>query len=367
MVKDAEPRGTGSFPPVKEIEVDQESAVDRVKDLERRLDRLGQELDWRDDVMTSVFAGICMVSMSEGVISFANPNFEAMFGYAAGELIGRPPSVLNGGSEEESEQKAGEVFATIMRDGGWSGEILNRRKNGVEFWCRSHVTIVEHPEFGQVALGTHEEIGELKRTQERQRLMLRELDHRVKNNLATVLALASQTLRGATSLEAFGESFKGRIRTMATAHELLSERGWEGVDVAELIPALTGPLRGTGEERIILEGGSIVVPPEVASPLSMLVHELLTNAVKHGALHGEGPGAVSVTWSVTNLEAGGSRKFLLDWRESGLEGVSEPDERGQGSALIEQLASYSLQGELELDWRPEGLRCRVSFSPDVVL
>ena len=124
------------------------------------------ELGWRTEALRDAFVGIAMTRLSDGAMVYSNPRFERMFGYQPGELLGKSVSLLNGGSEEEAAEKARQIITELEKEGGWSGEVLNVRKDGSEFWSQLAISCFYHPEHGRVGMGVHEEISERKRATE---------------------------------------------------------------------------------------------------------------------------------------------------------------------------------------------------------
>lgn len=194
-----------------------------------------------------------------------------------------------------------------------------------------------------------------KRTREAEehlKLMVLELNHRVKNNLATVQAIAVQTLRGTESPHAAREAFVQRITALAAAHDILTREQWEGVSVADIADGVLRAL-DNAFERMRLVGPDVRLPPKTALALSMAFHELGTNALKYGALSTPS-GQVRLTWQAT-----GDPQQLLDvqWVESGGPPVSEPTRRGFGSRLLERGLAAELRGEVRVLFEPTGVRC----------
>ncbi|MET0271878.1 MAG: HWE histidine kinase domain-containing protein [Phenylobacterium sp.] len=190
-----------------------------------------------------------------------------------------------------------------------------------------------------------------RRFEEEQRLtLMSELDHRVKNVLATVQALALQTAKRTTSLEGFLQNFGGRLKAMASANELLTAARWRGAAIDHLAAAELGAL-APGQTR--WEGPELFLTPRAANALSLALHELATNAVKFGALAAES-GHVDVRWK--RLADGG---FELLWTESGGPTVFPPARRGFGSTLLEQVTGRELNGETIVEYRPAGVHVRL--------
>ena len=200
------------------------------------------------------------------------------------------------------------------------------------------------------------DIGARKEAEERQALLLHELAHRVKNTLALVMSLARQTGARATSVAGFLELFEGRLRALAVVHELLAESGWRSASLAELarmvLAAHGGPDEEGGAKRIaIVLEDDVALRPASVQDLVLILHELATNAVKHGALATPG-GAVTLEGRVED------DALILVWREDGGPPVAKPDNRGFGTTLLEHAVKHQQGGWVEFDWqRRKGLAC----------
>ncbi|MBL8581365.1 MAG: PAS domain-containing protein [Rhizobiaceae bacterium] len=188
------------------------------------------------------------------------------------------------------------------------------------------------------------------RTLRRQRLLLDELNHRVKNTLATVLSIASQTLRSARDLPSAKADFESRIIALSKAHNLLSERQWASTDLHSL---LLQEVSAYGSERVIANGPHVLLNPKAAIAFALILHELTTNAAKYGALSVDG-GKVLVDWSA--LED----RLVFEWKEEGGPVVAKPERTGFGTLMIERVASGELTGTIAADYAPEGFNCRVA-------
>jgi PAS domain S-box-containing protein len=197
---------------------------------------------------------------------------------------------------------------------------------------------------------------ERKRTEEHQRLLLNELNHRVKNTLAVIQSIAVQTFRGDAATPAARQAFESRLAALAGAHDLLTGRNWEAAPLAQVI-AQAGIGCGAGPERVRIVGDDIELAPRTALSIAMALHELCTNAVKYGALSNEA-GTVTVSWSLARGE-GRERRLRLIWAEEGGPPVAAPTRRGFGSRMIERGLASELGGTVELEFRPEGVRCLV--------
>ena len=199
-----------------------------------------------------------------------------------------------------------------------------------------------------------QDITERKAAEQRNRLLIDELNHRVKNTLATVQSLASQTARGAPTPDEFRERFEGRLIALSKAHDQLTMHHWESADLRELLTGSLAPYAGA--ERVVLRGEDVVLRPRAVLTLAMAFHELATNAAKYGALSASG-GSVEIRWQPMRQE-GDERPWLhIDWLEQGGPAVAEPQQRGFGSKLIEGSVKAELGGRASLTFAPEGLRC----------
>jgi PAS domain S-box-containing protein len=215
-----------------------------------------------------------------------------------------------------------------------------------------------------------------KEAEARQALLIAELNHRVKNTLATVQSLARHTLRAAPDPEAFRRGFQARLAALSTAHGLLTRTNWSGADLREVLaqelaphdaafpglasrdgaPPDLAPRDGPAASRVSLVGDPVNLSPRAALALGMTFHELATNAAKYGALSTPA-GRVEVRWAVRADGAG--RRLVLDWAERGGPAVAPPERQGFGSRLIERGVAHDLGGAVEVDFRPDGLRCRL--------
>lgn len=200
------------------------------------------------------------------------------------------------------------------------------------------------------------EIQEHRRTEDALRFAMRELDHRVKNTLATVQSVADQTLRGSQSLSEFGGAFTGRIQAMARIHSALAGRKWEGLSVAELIELVVGPYRRHAGS-VSIESDDTFLPSELVRVLGMTLHELATNAAKYGALSTD-EGCVAIC---SGIERNGAARLRIAWSERRGPPVGEPLRRGFGMKLIEEALAYEAAGRVEIHFAVQGLRCEVEL------
>lgn len=236
-----------------------------------------------------------------------------------------------------------------------------RTKSGEWKWILTRGRVTERDESGKAvrACGTHLDVDDRKRAEQRQRLMMNELDHRVKNNLAAILSLADNTARISTTIDEFRDVFIGRVCAMARMHSLLARNRWSGMGVRELIRLTLEAYTGPGPDRVVIEGEDFVLPARAASPVNMTLHELATNAAKYGALS-RPDGCVEVTWSIDRSE-NPHPTIEIHWTERGGPPVTPPTHRGFGMTLIEGAISHELSGSVNLVFHESGLSCRIRF------
>jgi len=236
----------------------------------------------------------------------------------------------------------------------------NGGTNGTERWLSAKGRTMFEEGRAVRFTGAVLDVTERRRSAEHQRLLINELNHRVKNTLATVHSIAAQTLRHSTSLDAFNRAFIDRIMALSQTHNLLTQAKWRGTDLRKLLEAELLPYGNIDGHRLCLRGGPVHVGPKAAVALGLAMHELATNAAKYGALS-TADGRVEVEWRVDPGGPTGAR-LLLEWREQDGPPVGPPQRRGFGSRLIERGLAYELGGEVQLLFDPEGVRCLVSLS-----
>jgi PAS domain S-box-containing protein len=211
-----------------------------------------------------------------------------------------------------------------------------------------------------------QDITERKASERRQKLLIDELNHRVKNTLATVQSLASQTARGATTPAAFREGFEGRLIALSKAHDQLTVHHWESADLRSLLSGSLAPYVGAGPDRIVLRGEDIVLRPRAVLTLAMAFHELTTNAAKYGALSVPG-GRIEIRWQSVQGDGGDRSLLKIEWIEQGGPAVVEPQRRGFGSRLIEGSIAAEHGGSARLAFEPTGLRCEIVMPLDAAM
>jgi two-component system CheB/CheR fusion protein len=203
------------------------------------------------------------------------------------------------------------------------------------------------------------DISERKAAEAHQQVLLYELQHRVKNILATIGALATRIVRSSKSLPDFSETFLGHVRAMASTHDLLSRTNWAGADLRQLLEAV---IRGQSPQpsSVSLDGPDIVLAPNAASTLGMVFYELVTNALKYGALS-EPRGRIEASWRVVNSAATSPERLSIEWREMDGPTAPHPLPEGFGTSFIKRSIEYELQGSAVAEPGLVGLRWRLEF------
>jgi PAS domain S-box-containing protein len=232
-------------------------------------------------------------------------------------------------------------------------------EDGVERWCSAKGKA--HFDGDQVALfiGTIRDIGALKRAELQRQLLTRELEHRMKNTMAMVGAIASQTFRAAATKEEARGIFDARLHALNQAHDILTRSSWTSASMRVVVDGALAPHRG-GDHRIHTHGPAVELTAKQALSLALALHELATNAAKYGALSTPG-GSIDIGWEWQETSHG--RALCFAWREAGGPIVAAPTRRGFGSRLIEGTLSSDFGGKVTLDYRPEGLICSFEAVP----
>lgn len=183
--------------------------------------------------------------------------------------------------------------------------------------------------------------------------LTRELNHRVKNTLANVLSIAALTRRRSSNIDEFTESLTSRIRALSATHDLLSQSDWSNAPLGEIVQSELAPYMGGEDSHVSISGPLIKLAPHDAMSLGLAIHELATNAAKYGALSTMS-GRIYVHWSMV-----ASDQAEVFWREEGGPPVSEPNKRGFGRDLIEKIVAHELRSEVDLQFLPSGVQCRL--------
>ncbi|WP_414472896.1 PAS domain S-box protein [Microvirga sp. M2] len=314
--------------------------------------------------------------MPVGVILARLPTGDILFQNAmAVDLLGQRAAFLQdpGEARFEAMRRSGaprkeqaSVIRTILRgESVDQDEVVYRRADGRTISLVVSSAPVEGIGSETLAMSTFYDVTERTRAEEHLRLLINELNHRVKNTLATVQSLAAQSLREVrlsdegTALAA-KSAFEERLFALARAHDILTRENWDTVSLVDLLRQAIAPYQGrlTGSDPFRLSGADIRLPPQTALSLSMAFHELSTNAVKHGALSKPG-GRVEITW--TERPSGDRPRLAIRWEERDGPVVSPPLRNGFGTRLLERGLARELNGDVRLCYAPTGVVCSIDF------
>ena len=199
------------------------------------------------------------------------------------------------------------------------------------------------------------DITERKRFEARQITLINELNHRVKNTLATIQSMAAQTFRGKQHHDPL-DKFVARLMALSQAHNILTRSNWESADLTEIVATTIAPHQAEDGSRFQCDGPAVRLTPRAALGIAMALHELCTNAVKYGALSNLG-GRVRINWRLTG--ASRSRRLEMRWIESGGPRVEKPDHEGFGTRLVRATLAEDLDADVQLNFVPAGLECTV--------
>jgi PAS domain S-box-containing protein len=230
---------------------------------------------------------------------------------------------------------------------------------GGEVRCFETRSLIAYDNAGRAErmTGVFIDVTERRKAEDHKSLLIAELDHRVKNVLACVAAVAQRSRECSRSADEFLDVLNGRINSLANTHALLSRSHWQGVDLQELV---RGELAFcASEERELIGGPRVDLAPEATQPVAMVLHELATNAAKYGALSNDN-GQVSVQWRWQSNDGSGG-KLMIEWRETGGPQVARPSGTGYGTSVIRDLIPYELGGQVDFVLAPEGVYCRLEI------
>jgi PAS domain S-box-containing protein len=289
---------------------------------------------------------------------FANDSFLSLTGYDREEVLGKSFNFLMAHSDDA------EVLTRIKAEfeGSSSGtEVLCCRKDGGEFWTGVFISPVRD-EGGDIVqyFASFVDLTEHKEDEAQSKMLIDELNHRVKNTLSTVQSIVWQTLRTPSDPKVIRESIESRLFALSRSHDLLTREKWESAGLLDIVHDALEPFGVSGgrADRIAIMGENIRFPPKSALALGIAFNELATNAVKYGALS-NAAGSILIEWTMETTPAG--QQLLLNWKEKDGPPVAPPAHKGFGSRVIERGLAHELEGTIHLDYRPDGLVCTMDI------
>jgi two-component system, chemotaxis family, CheB/CheR fusion protein len=303
-------------------------------------------VDASDDMIASM--------NTEGLFTSWNPGAERMFGYVADEVLFKPTSMML--IPDQNSARPGVFDRFEKGDATVHLEVERRRKNGSMFWLSVTMSPLKDRDdkiIGASIIGR--DVTARRKAEAHREILVGELNHRVKNTLAIVSAIASQTLSGASSIKSAKDAFGERLLALSRAHDLLMRENWSGTDLGNIINTTIEPFL-VDRNQFRLDGIFLAVQPALAVTFSLALHELCTNAAKYGALSVQ-EGFVDIVWRISG--DGANQKLLMTWSESGGPTVVTPTRKGFGSRLIQKALAMELAGEVSVLYEPTGVICRI--------
>jgi PAS domain S-box-containing protein len=282
-------------------------------------------------------------------------------------LLGLPPERTTVTVSEWRElvhpDDVDEVFEKLRNavsgDGDYEDEYRVQHSSGEIRWISAKGRVFFNSARKPVYfVGIFQDITARKRAEDQQRFLLDELNHRVKNTLTTVQSIATQTLRSATGPASFKEAFEGRLLALSKTHDLLTRNSWREADLHDLAKQELAPYRKSHDDRVVVDGPAVNLPARYAINLGLVLHELVTNAAKYGALSSPS-GHVALTWSIVD-HSDRPPQLRLHWSESGGPPVEKPKRQGFGSRLIRRSIEGELAGYIVINFAPVGVSYDVS-------
>jgi PAS domain S-box-containing protein len=288
-------------------------------------------------------------------IIFANDSFLSLTGYDREEVLGKSFNFLMAhGADAEALTRIKAEFEGSSSSGA---EVLYRRKDGGEFWIAVFISPVRD-EGGDIVQfsASFVDLTRHKEGEVQSKMLIDELNHRVKNTLSMVQSIVWQTLRTPSDPKVIRESIESRLFALSRSHDLLTREKWESAGLLNIVHDALEPFGVSGgrADRIAITGENIRFPPKSALALGIAFNELATNAVKYGALS-NAAGSILIEWTMETTPA--RQGLLLIWKERNGPPVAPPAHKGFGSRVIERGLSHELEGTIHLDYRPDGLVC----------
>lgn len=321
----------------------EDRVAERTRELEHATERFRLLFD---------YAPVAMVMVGgDGRLRQANAAATRMFGVGAEELSGAPvASILPAGWEDPPEPGAANALSPPIADA--PKQVLEaRRSNGEAFPVELSLRPLPGDLPASVVVSL-EDVSARREHEERIRVVMRELSHRSKNLLAVIQGMARQVSAASPDLAAFDAAFRERLQGMARSHDLLVGNNWTGASIDDLVDAQLAMADGADKAAIVWCGPNVKLSPEATQSLGMALHELVTNALKYGAL-ATSAGRLQVSWEIRDTASG--KRLTFAWRESTPAPVQPPSRSGFGRTVLERVVPRSFSGEAELAFPSEGL------------
>lgn len=292
----------------------------------------------------------------EGRIATWSPGAEEILGYGAAEALGMDFGVLFTESDRAAGVDRGEMRRAVevgrAEDSRW-----HLRRSGERFWANGVAMRLDAPGLSGVLKILRDETP-LKLAEDNRVLLLNELNHRIKNTLATVQAIAEQTLRAEGVDAATRSNLAGRLMALSEAHDVLVMESWAGADLQSIVEQVLSPHRQP-DRSLVTDGPPIRLSPQQAVAMALALHELATNAVKYGALSTHA-GGLRLSWNISS-DSSGARHMTFLWAEHGGPSVAPPSHSGFGSRLLARTIGREAGGKARIEFAKTGVRCVIEM------
>jgi PAS domain S-box-containing protein len=344
-----------------------EDPQDAVEALQAEVAALRSELARQRRILDSV--GNCAIVTLDlrSRITAWNLGAVQLFGATEAEMLGAGYEQLFLPADRADGVPAAELCRAVEH-GCWESRRWRGRRDGSRFWAFAVAMPLRDADGSPIGIVVMLRDRTAEREADaRREMVLAELGHRMKNTLAVVQSVAAQTLRSTDTMGDFHQAFEGRVLALSRSHDMLSEGGWEGAPLREVLARTMEP-HGGAAGRIRLQGPAVRLAPHAVVTVNLVMHELATNAAKYGALSVP-QGHVKVRWAILReaRHPDRQRHLEIDWREDGGPRVQPPTRRGFGSRLIERGLAQEFAAEVRLDFAPEGVCCRLCLPLDRVV
>lgn len=290
-------------------------------------------------------------------ISFANDSFLALTGNVLAEVIGK--SVFSFISDDNPEQVLSKLHKRFLKKVGLTYELKCNRKDGSHFWSVVFVNPIFNRK-GEILRHFVSFVDLTKHIEEEEvsKMLIDELNHRVKNTLSTVQSIIRQAMRSNAAPQEIAEILKSRVTALSRSHDLLSRERWKSAGMWDIVRETLEPFRLKDEraDRIIINGANVRFPPKAAVALAIVINELATNAVKYGALSTE-KGTIKIDWKIELTPS--APQLALTWQEAGGPTVTSPQKLGFGVRVIERGLAHELNATSQVEFLPDGVVCKI--------
>ena len=266
----------------------------------------------------------------------------------------------------EDRHLLGEYHALASKQDSFPAEYRILKSDGQVCWLAGYGRVLDRQPNGKAhrVINVATDITERKAAERHQRFLLEELSHRSKNLLTVVQSIADQSLRNSNDQKDFQNRFNGRLRSIAASNDLLARGDWHGSSLRELIEFQLAPFVDLSSSQLEIRGPEVNLASDASQAIGLVLHELATNAVKHGALSSS-RGQLCISWTAD--QASNAAGLKLDWRERGGPLVTTPKQKGFGHVVIKSMIEQAVRGSVELNFAEEGLHWSLQAPASIFL